>query len=383
MPEGIAAADGRRRIEAVLLDALTLSCGGGALEPLLSLCDFEVYDVTPPELVAERIGGAECVVCNKSRITAEVLGRCPNVRFICVLATGYDNVDVAAARRRGAVVSNVPSYSSDSVAQLVLAYVLDHFCRVRDYAEAVAGGGWVRSRTFTGGTLPTRELRGKVMGVVGYGAIGRRVAALAEAFGMEVLVHTRTPREPSGAVTFCGMGELLRRSDVVTLHCPLTPETEGMMDAAAFSQMKPGAVLVNTSRGGTVVEADLARALSDGTVAKAYLDVLAHEPMDEGCPLRGVEGCVITPHMAWTSEEAKARLIAAAAENVKAYIRGEPINVVGGGPAPASRRAGRSRPSGRRTTCRTPAPPRGSRSSTRRTASRAPSTRTRPPRRSR
>ena len=256
-----------------------------------------------------------------------MLDQCPNVRYIGLFSTGYNIIDLHACKERGIIVSNVPSYSTGAVAQQVFAFLL-HFCnRVAEYNEAVQQGAWVSSSDFCFYRGQLTELAGKTLGIVGYGSIGRAVASLAHAFGMHVLVSTRTLKRDT-SVSFVPLEELLECSDFVTLHCPLTEQTRGLIDRNALSLMKPSAVLINTSRGPVVDEQALAEALSAGKLAGAGLDVLCTEPMSPDCPLLGLKNCVITPHIAWAAKETRERLLAVVLENFDAFLAGQPIHTV-------------------------------------------------------
>lgn len=314
--------------KAVILDASTVTDGDVSLASLTSLCETEVYDYTTPEQVAERVGGAEIVLTNKCRISREVFELCPNLKFVGVFATGYNNVDVDAARERDAVVANVPGYSTDSVAQHTFALILHHYSSVSKYCEYTAKGEWCFSKLFTHFGPPLFELSGKTLGIIGYGAIGRAVAKIALAFGMRVVVHTRTlPKEVSD-VEFLPLSELLKQSDIVTLHCPLTPQTERLINSETLALMKPTALLVNTSRGGAVDEEAMRDALNNGRIAAFCTDVLAVEPMDKSCPLLGAKNCYITPHIAWAPLETRVRLIEMVRENLEGYLSGSVKNNV-------------------------------------------------------
>ena len=314
--------------KAVILDAQTVTDGDVSLEPLTSLCDTTVFDYTVPEDVADRIGNAEIVLTNKCRISREVFEKCPDLKYIGVFATGYNNVDTDAAKERGAVVSNVPGYSTNSVAQHTFALILHHYSSVSKYAEYTGKGEWCFSKLFTHFGPPLYELAGKTIGIVGYGAIGKAVAKIAWAFGMNVLVHTRTASTDCCGIETVTLDELLKRSDIVTLHCPLTPDTEKLINERTLSLMKPTAVLINTSRGGTIDEPALRKALDDGKIAAFGADVLTIEPMDKNCPLLGAKNCYITPHIAWAPLETRLRLIELVRENLLGYLSGDIKNNV-------------------------------------------------------
>ncbi|MCD7822926.1 MAG: D-2-hydroxyacid dehydrogenase [Oscillospiraceae bacterium] len=313
---------------AVILDADTVTSGDVSLEPLSSLIDTKIYGYTSPDEISCNIGNAEIVLTNKCRITEEVFSQCHNLRFIGLFATGYNNIDIGAAKKHGCVVANVPGYSSNAVAQHTMALILHHFSKIHEYNSYVQSGSWGKSKLFTHFDIPLNELSGKTIGIIGYGSIGRAVARIAIAFGMNVLIYTRTAPENPCKITVCSLKELLKNSDIVTLHCPLNDGTRELINAETLSLMKPTAMLVNTSRGGVINENDLAEALQSGKIAAAAIDVLTEEPMSTGCPLMGLPNCVITPHVAWAPIETRTRLIGLVADNVKAYLNGCPINNV-------------------------------------------------------
>lgn len=315
-------------IKTVILDADTVTGGDVSLSPITDICDCEIYGFSTDAELIKRIGDAEAVLTNKCRITREVMDACPNLRFIGVFATGYNNIDIAAAKEKGICVCNVPGYSTDSVAQHTFALILHHYSSVAKYADTVAGGDWVYSKLFTYFDIPFYELSGKTLGIVGYGAIGKKVAKIALAFGMKVLIYTRTAPENDNSVEVVSLDELMTRSDVVSLHCPLTDKTEKMINERTLSLMKEGSLLINTSRGGVIDEPALANALKKGKPAAAGLDVLTLEPMREDCVLRGLDNCYITPHIAWAPKETRDRLIGMVADNVKGYLCGNIINNV-------------------------------------------------------
>ena len=314
--------------KAVILDAMTVTDGDVSLELLTSLCDTEVFGYSKPEEVAERIGNAEIVLTNKCRISREVFEKCPNLKFIGVFATGYNNVDIEAAIERGAVVSNVPGYSTASVAQHTFALILHYYSSVSKYSEYTSSGEWCFSKLFTHFGPPLFELSGKTIGIIGYGAIGQSVAKIAKAFGMNVAVHTRTYPKNDDGIEVLPLDELLGKSDIVTLHCPLTKETEKIINERTLSLMKPTAMLINTSRGGTVDEHALRKALDEGKIAAFGADVLTVEPMEKDCPLLGAKNCFITPHIAWAPLETRVRLIGLVKENLEGYLSGNIKNNV-------------------------------------------------------
>ena len=291
--------------------------------------NVDVYPSTKPEETAAHIGDADVVLCNKVLITKEVLDACPNIRYIGVLATGFNNVNTEAAAERGIPVCNAGSYSTDAVTQLVFAYIFDHFQRVALYSMDVRLGTWETAPAFSYFPYPTGELRGKTIGIVGYGNIGRNVAKIADAFGMSVMITTRTqPQDCPYPVV--PAEELFRRADILTLHCPLTEQTKGLICKKTLALMKETAILINTSRGGTVVEQDLADALNHDMLAGAYLDVLEKEPMSPETPLKNAKNCVITPHIGWTPLDTRKRLLDITEDNLRGWLSGNPQHVVNG-----------------------------------------------------
>jgi glycerate dehydrogenase len=263
-------------------------------------------------------------------VPAEVIDRVPELRLVAVSATGYDCVDVAAASRRGVLVCNVPEYGTDSVAQLTFALLLELCHRVGLHADAVRAGEWARSPDFSFWRTPLIELAGKTLGVVGFGRIGRRVGELAHAFGMAVLAHGRSGAASPAYQPFAWatLEEVFARADVITLHCPLTPATAGLVNRARLHLVKPGAFLLNAARGGLVVEADLAEALNEGRLAGAAVDVVTREPIRPDNPLLTARNCLVTPHIAWATREARRRLLEATVANVASFLAGRPTHVV-------------------------------------------------------
>ena len=311
----------------IVADAATVVGNGIDVEFLKEFGEVVVYDLTPPELLVERLQGADAVICNKTRITAEVMAACPDLKYIGLFATGFNNIDVAYAADHGVTVCNVPGYSTEAVAQHSFAQLLAITDRCHEYNQTVAQGDWIRSRAFTYFPIPLTELCGKTIGIVGYGAIGKRMGDMARAFGMKVLVCGRRPIRDTD-VEQVPFEEMLRRSDVVSMHCPLNADSEGMMNAAAFAMMKPGSVFINTARGGLVDEHALRAALDSGHLMGAGVDVLQVEPMTEDCPLLGAPNCIITPHIAWAGVETRRRLMGIVAENIRSWLSGKPINRV-------------------------------------------------------
>jgi glycerate dehydrogenase len=304
----------------VVLDGYCLNPGDLAWAALEQAGDVTVYDRTPEDLILARAEGAEVVLTNKTPLDRETLAALPGLRYIGVLATGYNVVDTAAARERGIVVTNVPAYGTDSVAQLTIALLLELCHHVGGHSEAVRSGAWTTNPDWSFWKTPQVELAGKTFGCVGSGRIGAQTARIAEALGMRVLVHSRSQG--------IGLDALLEQSDVVSLHCPLFPETRGMIGASQLQRMKPSAFLLNTSRGPLVVEQELADGLNAGTIAGAGVDVLSVEPPAGGSPLFAARNCIVTPHIAWATREARGRLMEIAAGNVAAFAAGAPVNVV-------------------------------------------------------
>jgi glycerate dehydrogenase len=311
----------------VVMDGFTLNPGDLDWAPLRALGDCVIYDRTAPDKIVSRARTAEIVLTNKVPLDCLTIERLIRLEYIGVLATGYNVVDIEAAWRRKIIVANVPGYSTQSVAQLVFALVLELAQRVGLHADMVQRGKWSQSPDFTFRASPLVELAGLTLGIVGYGQIGKAVACIGRAFGMKILVNTRTPVEQDGI----GMGTLdqvFADSDIVTLHCPLTPETEGIVNRVRLESMKPSAFLINTGRGPLVNEADLAGALNRGLIAGAGLDVLSKEPPQPDNPLLTARNCMITPHLGWATLAARQRLIQIAAANIKCFLNGQPQNVV-------------------------------------------------------
>jgi glycerate dehydrogenase len=317
-------------MQIVVLDGYTLNPGDNPWDDLARLGELRVYDRTAPGEVVVRARDAHIALTNKTVLGADAIAALPSVRFIAVLATGYNVVDVDAARRRGIPVSNVPEYGTAAVAQHALALLLELCHRVGEHAQAVAAGAWSRSPDFSFWLAPPIELSGLTIGIVGFGRIGRRVAALAHACGMRVIAHATTQRDPPPYEGFAwrSIPELFAEADVVSLHCPLTADNAHFVDARLLARMKPTALLLNTARGGLVDEAALAAALAAGRLAGAAVDVLSIEPPRPDNPLVGARNCLITPHIAWASLAARRKLMTATVRNVEAFLAGAPINVV-------------------------------------------------------
>lgn len=313
----------------VVLDGFTMNPGDLEWRRLEALGDLQVYERTPLELIVPRASGAAVVLTNKTPLSAETIRALPDLRFVGVLATGYNVVDLAAARERGIPVSNVPAYSTRSVQQMTFALLLELTQKCGAHDRAVKAGEWSRCEDFMFQFGPLVELDGLTFGVLGYGTIGRAVAQAALAFGMRVVAASRTrPAELPDGVEWVTVEELFRRSDVVSLHCPLTPETQSIICDRTLAWMKPTALLINTGRGGLVDEAALARALNEGRLAGAGADVLSTEPPAPSNPLLAAKNCVITPHCAWATRAARQRLLDITVANVQAFQAGRPIHVV-------------------------------------------------------
>lgn len=313
----------------VILDKKTVTLGEVSLAELEELGEVISYDLTEPAEVAARIGDAEAVLCNKSPLTREVFDRCESLKYIGLFATGYNNVDMEAAAEYGITVCNAGEYSTLAVAQHTFALILDFYSRVAAFSASVQKGDWVRSHTFSYFSYPTYELSGRQLGILGFGSIGKAVAKIGDAFGMKILVSTRTlPEADMFPYEFVSQEELFAQADILTLHCPLTAQTKGLVNKENLARMKPTALLINTARGGIVREADLAGALNSGRIAGAGLDVVDFEPMRADNPLLGAKNCVITPHIAWAPQETRSRLVSIVAGNLRAYQTGSPTNVV-------------------------------------------------------
>ncbi len=307
----------------IILDGYAENPGDLSWNGFAALGELTVYDRTPAEEIIPRIGDAQIVITNKTPITAQTLDACPQVRYVGVLATGYNVVDVQAARERGVVVTNVPCYGTAAVAQHVFALLLELCHHVGHHNSAVQQGRWSASPDFCFWDHPLVELAGKTMGIIGLGRIGRAVADIARAFGMNVLACSAHGGE--GTVS---LEEVIRQSDVTSLHCPLTPDNAGMINAEAIAQMKDGVFIINTARGPLIDEAALRVALLSGKVRGAAVDVVSVEPIPAGHPLLGLDNCLITPHIAWAPKESRQRLMDTAVENLQAFLSGKPQNNV-------------------------------------------------------
>jgi len=314
----------------VVLDGYTLNPGDLSWERLLDLGEVVLHDRTPSDKILERSKGAEVLITNKTPLTEEIMKSLPDLKYIGVLATGYNVVDAEAAKRRNIIVTNVPAYSTMSVAQLTFSLLLELCHHVQRQSDSVIQGKWAQSRDFCYSDFPLKELSGKTIGIIGFGNIGKKVADIATVFGMNIIAASRHQMDQSERKNFrwVQINDLLEQADVVSIHCPLTPETKGLMNAGSLKRMKRSAFLLNTSRGPVVVEQDLADALNNGIIAGAGIDVLSSEPPSIDNPLFKAKNCIITPHIAWATKEARVRLMDIAISNIASFIDGKPVNVV-------------------------------------------------------
>ncbi len=318
-----------KRPNIVITDAQTVTKGDIDLSVFEKYGNVTVYPLTAPEETAARIKDADCVLLNKTVLDAEILAKAPNLRYIGIFATGYNMIDLDYCRAHGITVSNAGSYSTDAVAQSVFAYMLHFASRAADYDAFVRGGGWKNSPSFSPFVFPTFELAGKTLGILGYGAIGKKVAEIAKAFSMRILaVPHKQMTGTDGTVTFTDFDTMLAQSDFVSVHTPLTNETKGLFSRAVFAKMKDGAYFINTSRGGAVVEEDLRDALTSGHLAGAAIDVLTAEPMREDCVLFGAPNLLTTPHVAWAPLDTRVRLLGIVEDNLSNFLSGNPTHVV-------------------------------------------------------
>ncbi|MDR1194713.1 MAG: D-2-hydroxyacid dehydrogenase [Peptococcaceae bacterium] len=316
----------------VVLDGYTENPGDLSWAPLEALGELVVYDRTSLTDIDEsvtRIGDAEAVYTNKTPIPRAVFERCPNIRFVGLLATGFNVVDTAAAKEKNILVCNVPAYGTHAVGQFAIALLLEICHHVGHHSHAVSQGRWTRSPDFCFWDYPLIELLNKTMGVIGFGRIGQATGRIAKAMGMRILAHDAHPNDPGRDIAeYVDLDTLFASSDVIALHCPLLPETEGLINKSNIAKMRDGAIIINNSRGQLIVEADLAAALNSGKVYAAGLDVVYSEPIVPDNPLLTAKNCLITPHISWAASESRARLLEVAAENLRLFIKGAPINVV-------------------------------------------------------
>jgi len=312
----------------VVLDGYVLNPGDLSWEGINEFGKCTIYDRTPPDLTLERAKGADVLITNKVVLIKEIIGELPNLKYIGVLATGYNVVDVEAAKNAGIVVTNIPAYSTASVAQMVFSHILNFAQNVGVNAASVSAGEWAKSIDFAYWKTPQMELAGKTIGIIGFGQIGQAVAKIGLAFGMKVIFNNRSKKETELDAIQVDLETLLSKSDFISINCPLTSENKGFINKSSISKMKPTAFLVNTGRGPLINEQDLADALNSEKIAGAGLDVLSVEPAQEDNPLPKAKNCSITPHIAWATLEARNRLMNIATENLKAFIGGNPQNVV-------------------------------------------------------
>ncbi len=316
------------KMKIVVLDGYTLNPGDLSWTGFENLGECTVYERTSNEQLLERAAGADAVFSNKVVLSADVIKKLPRLKFIGVLATGYNIVDTAAAKEAGIVVCNIPAYSTQSVAQMVFAHILNFAQNVAIHAQSVSNGEWASSKDFAYWLSPQSELAGKTLGIIGFGQIGQSVAKIALAFGMKVIFQNRSKKTSNIEAEQVDLDTLLKSSDYISVNCPLTEENKGFINQLAIEKMKPDVFIVNTGRGPLIVEQDLADALNAGRIAGAGLDVLAIEPATADNPLPKAKNCYITPHIAWATFEARSRLMQIATDNLDAFIKGKPINVV-------------------------------------------------------
>lgn len=310
----------------LITDCASLTSGGDlSLEPLKKYGEITEYGNISREELLKEVADKDIVLCNKTVIDSEVINAAPNLKYIGVFATGYNNIDITLAKQRGIAVCNAGSYSTNAVAQQVIAYILLHYTNIPRYNEFVKEGGWKRSPVFSPLVFPTDEVAGKTLGIIGYGNIGKAVEKAAAGLNMNVLVCTRTVRE-NGVTRFTDFDTLLKNSDIITLHCPLNKQSENMMNEEAFSKCKRGAFFINTSRGGTVDETALLNALKSGRLSGAAIDVLKEEPMSEDCVLADAPNIIITPHTAWAPLSTRRRLLSITCENIDSFLNGKSKN---------------------------------------------------------
>lgn len=310
----------------LITDCASLTSGGDlSLEPLKKYGEITEYGNISREELLKEVADKDIVLCNKTVIDSEVINAAPNLKYIGVFATGYNNIDITLAKQRGIAVCNAGSYSTNAVAQQVIAYILLHYTNIPRYNEFVKEGGWKRSPVFSPLVFPTDEVAGKTLGIIGYGNIGKAVEKAAAGLNMNVLVYTRTVRE-NGVTRFTDFDTLLKNSDIITLHCPLNKQSENMINEEAFSKCKRGAFFINTSRGGTVDETALLNALKSGRLSGAAIDVLKEEPMSEDCVLADAPNIIITPHTAWAPLSTRRRLLSITCENIDSFLNGKSKN---------------------------------------------------------
>jgi glycerate dehydrogenase len=313
----------------VVLDAFAMNPGDLSWEQLKNLGDTDIYDRSLPEESRKRVSHAEVILTNKALVNKDIMEAAPNLKYIGVMATGYNVVDITEAHKRNIIVTNVPAYSTASVAQLTFAFILELANHTALYAQSVKNGDWVRSKDFSYHLKPIMELQNKTLGIIGFGQIGQNVAKIALAFGMRVISsHKHPERNKMEGVNFVDEKTCFKEADIVSLHCPLTQDNSEFVNKQLLATMKPKAFLVNTSRGGLVNENDLAEALNHETIAGAALDVLSTEPPSANNPLLHAKNCLINPHVAWATFESRTRLMDVVVNNIEAFLKGKPVNVI-------------------------------------------------------
>lgn len=310
-----------------VLDTNTITKGDVSLKPLMQFGETEFFDMLSEDEIIDVAKDSDIIICNKAKITERIMENCKKLKFVTLFATGYNNIDLIAAKKYGVTVSNAPGYSTDSVAQHTFSFILELALNLSKYNDSVKNGDWVRSKKFSYFSFPLTELSGKTLGIIGLGTIGQAVAKIANAFSMKVIAYSRTEKHLDG-IEFLPLDEVFKRSDFLTLHCPLNESTSGIINKDTLKLMKSTAFLVNTSRGGVIVEEDLVEALENGTISGAAVDVLDVEPMYENHPYLKAPNMIITPHIAWATIEARTRLIDLVSRNLEAFISGKPQNVV-------------------------------------------------------
>jgi len=316
------------KIKIVVLDSYVLNPGDLSWRGIEQLGDCIIYDRTPPELFVKRAKNANAIFTNKVVVNEKIISQLPDLKFIGVLATGYNVIDTVAAKNAGITVTNIPAYSTASVAQMVFSHILNFAQNISVHANSVSEGDWAKSIDFAYWNTPQIELVGKTLGIIGFGQIGQAVAKIGLAFGMNVIFNNRSKKDADFDATQVDLETLLSESDFISINCPLTDDNTGFINKSAISKMKSSVFLVNTGRGPLINEQDLADALNSGKIAGAGLDVLSVEPATINNPLTKAKNCFITPHIAWATFEARTRLINIATENLKSFIGGNPINVV-------------------------------------------------------
>lgn len=321
----------KKKLKAVILDGYTENPGDISWENIEKLVDLTVYPRTPQHEVSKRAKDAEILIVNKVPVTKELINELPDLKFVATLATGYNQIDCDALKEKGIPVSNIPAYSTNAVAQMVFAYILELINKVSEYTSDVKSGTWSKCKDFCYWNSPLYELDGKTLGIIGFGKIGKRVSEIANAFGMKILAYTPSGKKDGVEnVVFTDMDTVIKSSDFITVHCPLTESTKNLINAEFISKMKSNAYIINTARGAVTNESDVAEALKNGKLAGYGTDVLSTEPPSPDNPLLNVPNCLITPHIAWAAYETRLRLMGILEENIKAFLNGAPVNVVNG-----------------------------------------------------